>query len=227
MRRATDMCNIMSLFWAILCTFAMAGLCPRAIGQPVTAIPQGGTPILRNPLDTFAEPRENATGSVRVVSATGPGFAQALEVESKVKGSNWEHQLMLGLASPLKKGDVLLVHYWARTRYTADESGQSMIRTGIEVRGLWKRPRKERELLAPLTQGVLTAAGSTWQQYFIRAECPRDMPAKEVFLMFRCGSERQRVQFGGQGMLNYGSAMKVDALPVTRYSYAGREPNAP
>jgi endo-1,4-beta-xylanase len=207
---------------ATLCTGIC--FCMSAAGQ---AIPEGGKPILQDPLLTYAKERSGKKGSTRVVEADGPGFTKALEVESKVRGNNWEYIVVWRLAAPLKKGDVILLHYWARTVYTADESGQSVIKTAIEVPNLWRLPAKEKTFLAPLTKGVLTSAGKEWKQYFVRAQAPGDLPAKGVSVALRCGEERQRVQFGGIGITNYGTTRKLDDLPITHYSYAGRELNAP
>ncbi|MCK5803465.1 MAG: endo-1,4-beta-xylanase, partial [Lentisphaeria bacterium] len=149
-----------------------------------------------------------------------------LEVESRVRGNNWEYQVYLHVNAPIRKGDVLLVHFWARTPYTADESGQSHIKVAIELPGLWKRPRKEKTLLAPLTKSIMLAAGTEWKQFFLRAQAPRDVSVKEFMVALRSGMERQRVQLGALDILNYGQSVKVEDLPLTVPTYAGREPDA-
>jgi len=209
---------------ALLCGALLRG----AETQPGdSALPAGGRSILIDPLAEFAESRENKNGRARVVEARGPGFVRALEVESKVRRHDWDYQVWWKLAAPVKKDDSLLVCFWARTVFTADESGQSLINVRIEVPGLWKLPAREKTALAPLTKGLLLAVGPEWRQFFIRARAPRDMAAKDVFVALRCGMERQRVQFGGIDVLDYGNSVDSASLPVTHYTYAGREPNAP
>ncbi len=182
--------------------FGASAACAASAG-PV--LPKGGRSVLADPLAAYAQSRENKNGRVHVVDARGPEFAKALEVESKVRKHDWNYQVWWRFAEPLKKGDVLLVRFWARTAYTADESGQSQINVRIEVPGLWKLPRKEKEALAPLTQGILLAADAKWQQFFIRAQAPRTMAAKDVFVALRCGLQRQRVQFGAIDVIDYGN----------------------
>ncbi len=189
--------------------------------------PPGGRPILGDWLKAFAKGRENKKGRSGVVPAKGPGFERVAELESKVRGYGWEYSARVPVQTPPQPGDVLLWSFWARTLYTADESGQSMVQAGIEVPGLGKRSDREKARLAPLTQGVLVAAGSEWTQFFVRAQVPAGTAEEQVWLVFRCGIERQRIQLGGMQMLNYGSSKAVKDLPKTRYSYRGREPDAP
>ncbi len=209
----------------LIAVFTLALAFVASAVQAAASVPPGGRSILIDPLKI--RPGENKNGRVRVVDVQGPGFARALEVESKVRKHDWNYQVFWRIAQPLKKGDVVLARFWARTVWTADESGQSAINVRFEVPGLWKLPRKEKEALAPLTKGILLAADAQWREYFIRAQAPRDMAAKDVFIALRCGMQRQRVQFGGIDILDYGRAVKLADLPVTRYTYAGREPDAP
>jgi len=188
---------------------------------------EGGRSVIDDPLKMYAKGKENKNGRVRVVAVSGPGFTCALEIESNVGKHDWNYQVWWRSTAPLKKGDALLVRFWARTVYTADESGQSLINVRIETPGLWKRPPKQKEALAPLTKGILVGADSKWRQFFIRARAPRDLAAKDVFVALRCGLQRQRVQFGAIDIIDYGRSVKVEDLPVTRYTYAGREPGAP
>ncbi|MBT3376974.1 MAG: hypothetical protein HN742_39535 [Lentisphaerae bacterium] len=198
----------------------------HCVGAPLEA-PTGGRPILGDWLKVFAKGRENKKGRTSVASAKGPGFDQVVELESKVRGYGWEYSARVAVRESPQPGDVLLWSFWARTLYTADESGQSMVEAGIEVPGSGKRSERDKARLAPLTQGVLVAAGSEWTQFFIRAQAPAGTAEEKVGLVFRCGMERQRIQLGGMRMLNFGSSRVLEDLPVTRYSYRGREADAP
>ena len=208
---------------------AVSALCGThaASAGAAEAIPEGGRSVLADPLTAYAKRKSNANGSVVTVDAAGPGFTRAFLIESKVRSHDWKYQVFVRLSAPVKKGDALLVHLWARTPWTADESGQSHIRACIEVPGLWKRPQKEKQSLAPLTKSTMVAAGVEWKQFLIRARAPRDMTSDELFVAFRCGMERQRVLVGGMDILNYGHNVAVEDLPWTKPTYAGRELDAP
>jgi len=214
-------------WWIIvsfLSVFFTTALCTA---QERDHVPKGGRSILAGPLARFAKGSENQKGSIHVVEVEGPGFTRALEVESKLCGYSWEYVVRWRVTSPLKKGDVLLVHLWARTLQTAEENGRSVVGARISVSGLRKLPKKKMRLLAPLTQGILVNAGEEWQHFFIRAQAPWGMPAKKVCVALSCSMQRQRVQFGGMDILNYGRQVKLEDLPMTRYIYEGREPDAP
>jgi len=222
----------MSTFAFLLIAAGLFLVCPNgSVGTAARAdaeqAPPGGQPVLQDVLKAYAHGETTRNGRVRVVEVTGPGFTRALEVESTVRAHDWDYQVWWRLARPVKRDDVLLLRFWARTLTTADESGQSLINVRFEVPGLWKLPEKEKKALAPLTKGILVGAGPEWRQFFIRAQAPRDLAPAEVFIALRCGLQRQRVQFGGVTLLDYGHAVKLADLPNTRYSYAGREPDAP
>ena len=191
------------------------------------ALPPGGRSILVDPLRQAGTGRQGKKGGVHVVKAKGPGFDRALEIESKIKGKIWQVATSWKLSEPLKKNDVILVHYWARTRWTANESGQGYVETRIMVPRQHKRPQKELRRLEPLLQGLLTSPGKEWREYFIRARAPVDMPVTGVFVQLRAGIQQQRVQFGGIEILDYGTRVPLESLPVTRPTYAGREKDAP
>ncbi len=196
-------------------------------GAARAAVPPGGKSILVNPLNEYAKGSENRHGSVRVVAVNGPGFQRALEVESKVRGHDWDYQVYWHFGAPIKKGDVLLVRFWARTLHTADESGQSLITVRIEVPNLWRLPDRRKRFLEPLTRSLLLASGPRWREFFLRAQAPCDLKPDGVFIALRCGRQIQRVQFGGIDVRDYGRSLALSALPVTRYTYAGRGLNAP
>lgn len=213
--------SIPLLLAAILCGV------PAARARTAGTIPKGGKSIIADPLAAFARTKSNAKGSVGVVEARGPGFTKALEVKSNVRANDWDYQVYLHVSAPVRKGDVLLVHFWARTVQTADESGRSRIKAAVELPNLWRRPPKERELLAPLTRSVMVTAGTEWKQFFIRAQSPRNVPAGGLWVALRSGMERQRVQFGAVDIINFGHSLKVADLPFTRATYAGRQAGAP
>jgi GH35 family endo-1,4-beta-xylanase len=73
---------------------------------------------------------------------------------------------------------------------------------------------------------VRLGADSKWKQYFVPFRASRDFPAGEARVCLRVGYDRQTIEIGGLQLTDYGKSVKLEDLPRTRVSYAGRSEDA-
>lgn len=155
-------------------------------------------------------------GSEQLVAVTGPGFHQAVQVVSPKRGNPWDAQFHLPIPGPLAKGEVLLVHFWARMLKTRAESGVGTVEVTVQKAA----PDWDASIVRTVNMG------SVWQEFYFRGVSKADYFAGGMTLDFRCGAMEQTVEFGGIELLSYGNRVAVTALPYTKSTYPGREANA-
>ena len=211
--------NVLIHLFSIIC---ILNIFPIAI--QAAKIPAGGKSVLVDPLK---QKHFNAiNGPIQVLHNVSGKYDTVLLVESKVKKNSWNVGTSFRSSEPIKKGDVLLFSFWARTDYTADESGQSNVGVAFELNGLWDMPANRRKFLQPLTTSFKLATGDKWKQFFIRGKAPEDISKETFMVRITAGEERQRVWFADMQLLNYGPNVDVNSLPMSKYTYLGREPDA-
>ncbi len=158
----------------------------------------------------------DATG-LSVVDVAGPGFSRAFRVETKREITPMAAiELRASNARAVSEGEVGYIRFYARTLSSADETGAGRI--FIVVRRLGVDFNSSFEL------GV--TFGSEWREFLFPFKFHKDFPAGDAALMLRFGFKRQTVEVGGVEFLTYGKNTPLDSLPRTRFSYAGREPDA-
>jgi GH35 family endo-1,4-beta-xylanase len=187
-------------------------------------IPSGGTSIL---VDPFSQKVHTSNkGGTKILTNIDGKFNKVWQFESKIKKNDWDCMNFWKINKPIKNGDVVLLSFWARTEFTADESGQSNVNMGLELHGLWKMPHKRKEFLKPLTNTLKLVAGDKWQQFFIRGKAPEDVPISKFIIPLKAGNQIQTIWFADMKLINYGPNIDVNKLPMSKYTYKGREPNA-
>jgi GH35 family endo-1,4-beta-xylanase len=156
--------------------------------------------------------------SVKVVPAEGAtGFKDALHVET-LRDVNPAFAIQLRATTPraLVKGDVGLIRFYARTLVSADESGTG--RVGVAFRPAFGRGMGAvSETFSPPKE---------WTEYLLPFQCERDYAPFEAALSLSVGFRRQTIEIGGIECLTYGTKVALKDLPRTRFTYAGREPDA-
>lgn len=119
-------------------------------------------------------------------------------------------------SSPVKKGDVLLARITMRTLSARQESGESVVFFYFQ------------EAEAPFNKSFITqiGAGKEWKTFYIPFVAHKDMQAGDASIGLALGSLAQHVEVTGIEILNFEKSLRAEELPVTRFTYAGREEQA-
>ncbi len=167
--------------------------------------------------ETRVELHQGARAERSVVAADHPGFEQAVRVETiESPRDKWTVKVDVPLTGEMKQGDVLLIDFWMRTLQTADESGDGSIFVALETKG------KDRK-----THRIFTAAaGTAWKRWQMPIRLHRELPKGQRVLSMQFAGLPQTVEIGGLRVLKYGPSADPAALPMTRSTYHGREPDA-
>ena len=151
-----------------------------------------------------------------MVDVAGQAFTQALRVTTSPGAqSEWNVQLKTMPLASVKAGDVLLARFWLRC--TESMTGEGFAGFVFEL----SRPEFDK------AAEVRLAAGSDWTECLVPFRASRDFGADETQVCLRVGFDRQTIEIAGLSITDYGQTKKLDELPRTHVSYAGREANAP
>lgn len=179
-------------------------------GEPVVAADPGAYR-----LTTMQGSEGGAT--LRVVAASGPGFTQALQVETlRDLAPAWAAEVRTPFTRAVEPGDVALLKFQARALSAADETGAGLLRLAVQLNG------------PPHTQSLETtvSVGREWREYLLPFAFVRAHAAGGGELAFGFGFKRQVIEIGAIELRHYGKSVALADLPKTRFTYAGREPEA-
>ncbi|MHC0442536.1 endo-1,4-beta-xylanase [Flavobacterium sp. 3-210] len=117
---------------------------------------------------------------------------------------------------PLKKGDVILAKLTMRALYARQESGEAVVNFYMSRRNY----DGDKSIIIQL------GAGPEWKEYDIPFTALTDMPAGEGEIFLSLGALSQKVEIKDLIVLNFENKISLEKLPVTRFTYLGREKNA-
>lgn len=184
-------------------------------------IPDGGTALQAAKLSDYRSTAGDGNWNAikfETVAAAGPGFAQALHVETlRDVSPPWAIEVRASLEKKVRKGDVALVRFHARALSSSDETGAGQVRVAVQRAG----GDYHRSL-----DSTVQMRGD-WQEFLLPFRFEDDYAALETELTFGFGFKRQVVEIGGIEVLDFGDKVGLAALPKTKFTYAGREPDAP
>jgi len=161
---------------------------------------------------------DGAKVAISYVPVTGQPFAEAVRAEvAEATPSPWDLQLLVTTSQPVKRGDVLLATFFFRTEATRQEGAEGQTELVFEQ----ARPPWTKSVSYPVR------AGREWRQVHVPFVAAIDYPAGQAKLNFRVGFLPETIDIGGLTVESYGRALALSALPVTRQSYRGIEPDAP
>lgn len=123
-------------------------------------------------------------------------------------GANWR------TARPIRQGDVLYARVAMRSLGARQESGESEGLLYFRKEGGGERQ--------PQTFSV----GQEWTSIVFPFVAREDVPAGQGVLAISFGNLEQTFEIAGMQLLNFGTRVKLADLPLTRFTYAGREPGA-
>ena len=202
---------------------AHAGLAIAVDAPPAVsgALPPN-TPLIRDALGGLrltGSAVANATGRI-VTVPNQSDFKQALHVEVRERAaSDYELQYAEPIDAAMKKGDVIYLSLWVRMLETSDESGQGVL-------GIVLEQSKE-----PYNKIISRRISITrdWQQIEVPARLNSDYAAGATHVTLRVGGAKQTLEIADFQLLSFNdpATINIEALPQTRITYAGREPDAP
>jgi endo-1,4-beta-xylanase len=152
----------------------------------------------------------------------GQPFQTARKVSVTQKPANlWDINLSVRNSIPVKKGDTLLVTYYARgtKRPAAVDDGRGAI-----VQPFLKGPGNVRTEFSNLNEIT-----PQWERYWFTSRTPvdRDFAPGEIELLMMLGVKAQDVEIGGIAVMAFPQGSDLTKLPRKTWNYAGREANAP
>ena len=200
----------------LACILLLLSLCSLQSMEPLSP-PSGGVSLLPANLKPLISGYSSNFGKIQWAPSDHPDFKEALEVETRQRPDNpWDFQWALTLQQPVRKGDVIWVGIWIRTRQSHTETGAGLSQLVLE-----KNSTPYDKLLC-----LELSAGSEWQPCAGAFTAPRDYAAGEYQLCIRFGYNPQTIQIGGLQILNYQNRVSRASLQRTAIRYAGMEPDA-
>ena len=155
-------------------------------------------------------------GRLRTVDVQGEKFQRALSIQT-LPGAlgEWNVEVKAPVIGPVKRGDVLLGHFWLRCDDSMTGEGYTTF--------VFESNEGEFNKAAQFR----ISAGRNWKEVFVPFVSPRDFAVGEARVAFWMGYDRQTIDIGGIEVLNFESNVKRDDLPETKVTYGGRAADAP
>ncbi|RUT68005.1 hypothetical protein D0817_23640 [Flavobacterium cupreum] len=114
----------------------------------------------------------------------------------------------------IKKGAVLMARMSMRAVYAKQESGESNVNFYIDSKN------------GSRSVAIFLAAGPEWKSYNIPFTVNADIPDGEALIGITFGALAQKVEITNIEVLNFENKTTLEKLPITRFTYLGREENA-
>jgi len=207
-----------TIFHAVVLLLSLMGvlIVSCSSGGVSSSVPGGGQLLAKSGSTAFTlSGVHKELGKIRIVEVEHSDFKQAMEIEtSQGARAEWNIEADAPVAQAVKKGDVLLAHFWLRCIQSIGGEGF----TAFE----FEENHGEFDKAVDFKIGF----GGDWKEVFVPFESSRDFAAGEASICFRAGFDRQTIQIGGVEVVNDGTAVKITDLPRTKITYVGREPDA-
>lgn len=183
--------------------------------------PTGGRDLIsaerRTPNFLKARVSGGGAGSSRVVSVDHPEFGEALILTvTKQPQNTWDANIRAIATGAVKKGDSLLIGFWARGK-AMNGPGGGVAEMVFERHG------------QPYTKSVQylveTPTDGRWQHFWVRLKSQEDYAPGESLVAFQAGYLPATFELGGLEAYNYGDR-PLKELPHTPLTYVGREADA-
>lgn len=186
-----------------------------------TPLPPGESLLAGDALSAFTlrvEPHAKERVRFETVDVAGPGFSRAFRVATLEDTTPMASIELRGLnAQAVTKGEVSLMRFFVRATEISDETGGARVMLVIRRNGVDWNSSFEGDF--PVTR--------EWQEVLVPFVWSQGFERDGAAFMLRFGFKRQTVEIGGLEVVHYGHAQKWAELPRTKFSYAGREPDAP
>lgn len=135
-----------------------------------------------------------------------------------LKGSKSQYSVRMdfNVDSEIRKGDVMLARLSMRTISARQESGESAVYVCFQ--------QKESPYGKSLVSQIGT--GREWKTFDLPFVAHKDFATGEAVLQLALGALEQHIEICGVQILNFKNSLSLNDLPVTRFSYIGREDGA-
>ncbi|WP_293910492.1 endo-1,4-beta-xylanase [Deinococcus sp.] len=180
--------------------------------QAVKALPAGGADVLGE--DTFAAFQNSPSSAVKLenIAVSGLSFTQAWRVTGLAPLEQpYFSQLSARSVAAIKKGDVMVVQFWARS-----VGGPAQTEFVLESGDTYEPSAVVSVQLSP-----------RWRLYSAPFKALLDFAAGNGAARFRLGYDAQSFELGGVVLKNYGPGVPLSSLPSAGFTYAGRSASAP
>lgn len=155
-------------------------------------------------------------GAVQVLPGDGD-TPQMLRVDTVRDASPlWAIELQVPTQAAVERGGSALLQLRLRARSTQNESGKGHV--WVEVSPGVFSPAAAYDMLL--------GAGTEWQSFDLPFEFRQDHPAGSIALRLFFGFRVQSVELADIRLTYFGQDVPQAALPRTRFTYEGREPDA-
>ena len=213
------------VFWLFSTVFALAqdaGDSRWAAQIQEEAIGLLGSPTVLidgSALNDFSRQTEKGFGTLSLVDVEGQPFSKAIRVEALQRiDPEWRTQVVTQAnKSAVRKGNTLLVVCFARCLDSKAESGDALAAARLQ-------------LARPPWTGLIDFSlrpGKDWQKFYHHVQANQDMKPGDLNLSFQFGQCAQTLEFGGVVLFDLGPNVDMTKIPVSKITYAGREPDAP
>lgn len=145
------------------------------------------------------------------------GGKPVFEVEVlKALSTSYGVQVSWKSETAIKKGDVILASFAMRAIYAKQETGDGEVDFYVQ-----HTENFEKSIMLPL--GV----NPEWKTFYVPFTALIDMPAGNAAICFSFGALAQKVEIKDIEVVNFEKRIKKEELPETKFSYRGKEENAP
>lgn len=165
-------------------------------------------------------------GNEQVYNVEGEAFAYAKSITVEKKPNKfWDAKRMLFNKKPIKKGESLLVVFWAKGKKApqfVDDGEGAIVQPYIHSKvGNYHKGRVTSFYIRKdLKEGK-------WQRFFVKTDpLEFDFKPGDLSLVFMMGQKAQTVDIGGVSWLSFAEGANVAKMPKRVWSYPGREKNA-
>ncbi len=188
--------------------------------SPTHSLPEGIQVLPNNPYSQFELSLEGANEediSFKTVPVDGPTFDTALSVSTVNRAGSIRSMKLEALSiSNAKRGDVMMLHLWARATATSQENNKASFEVIVRRTGVTFNSSID----------SLLSVGSEWEEFYLPFTLIQDATAHNGALRLYFGFTPQTVEIGGLEWINYKDTQTIKDLPATRFTYDGREEDA-
>ncbi len=199
--------------------FISVVLCTPLVLAADDDLPAGGKPWTKpDMLAVESLSTRVGTDGLRSIQDSGDQrIGQTLRIKLVSRPVNtWDTAINVSSSEPVKKGDAILIGFWARGQAT-EGTGGGVAEIVFERNG------------PPHTKSVQylveTPADGSWKHYWVRCHSAEDYGADGSIVAFQTGYLRQEFEIGNVQVRNYGDR-PLNELPSTPLTYVGRELDA-
>lgn len=145
------------------------------------------------------------------------GIALRIEVK-RAANNNWDIGARQTVSGTIKKGDIVLLAYYARGVRAYNEANTAVITSSqIEL---------SRTPYTSVAHGAARLS-KDWTIYYVSGRADRHYASGEAQISLHLGAAQQTLELGPAFVFNFGPDINLRDLPSNRLFYEGREDDAP